>query len=135
MNLTIPEQVIDAWNSKDLKRIFGLYTVDFIREDLGTDKIYDIHNLGKVLEIYWKAFPDIHFELHDKTITSDKVVIAWKATGTHRSEFRNIPPTNKQMSFYGVSFLHMREEKISKVEYFWDEAAMLRQMGLLPYLQ
>lgn len=133
---SLAETVIDAWNTKDKNVIFSLYTEDFIREDLGTNKQYDLVGLGQVLDLYWNAFPDMFFELEDEIRgTEGKTVIVWKVTGTHKASFMNIPATNKRIIFYGISIIYQEEEKIKKVSYSWDEASMLRQMGLLPNLK
>jgi len=128
--------VIDAWNTKDKKVIFGLYTDDFVREDLGTNKKYDLEGLSQILDLYWNAFPDMVFELEDEIRGEyGKTVLIWKVTGTHKGPFMNIPATNKRIVFYGISIIHLEGEKIKKVSYSWDEASMLRQMGLLPNLR
>lgn len=129
-------QIIDAWNTKDKQVIFSLYTADFIREDLGTNKQYDLEALSQILDLYWNAFPDMMFELEDQVHGSDgKSVLVWKVTGTHKGSFMNIPATNKRIVFYGISIIYQEGDKIRKVSYSWDEASMLRQMGLLPNLR
>jgi len=133
---SLAEAIIDAWNTKDKKAIFDLYTDDFVREDLGTNKQYDLDGLSQILDLYWKAFPDMFFEMEDEIRGVDgKTVLVWKVTGTHKGPFMNIPATNKRIVFYGISIIYLKGEKIKKVSYSWDEASMLRQMGLLPNLR
>lgn len=127
--------VIEAWNSRNKAQIFSLYSNDFVREDLGTNKQYSAAAVSQMLDLYWSAFPDLHFDLEDE-ISGDqgKTVLIWKANGTHKGPFMNIPATNRHIEFYGISILHVKGDKIDKVLYSWDEASMLRQMGLLPNL-
>lgn len=132
---TLAETVIQAWNTKDKLQIFELYTPDFIREDIGRNKVYDLKALSHVLDLYWQAFPDLKFELLDQIETASKIVMVWKMKGTQRGIFMHIPPTNKVIEFHGTSILYLRDDKIHKVHYSWDEASMLRQMGLLPNLR
>jgi steroid delta-isomerase-like uncharacterized protein len=132
---TLAERVIGAWNSKDKSVIFSLYTNDFIREDIGRNKEYDLKAMSHVLDLYWAAFPDMVFELEDQIESENKLVLVWKTQGTHKGFFMNIPPTNKRIQFNGISIIHLRKDKIFKVQYSWDEATMLRQMGLLPNLR
>lgn len=129
------QSVIDAWNSKDKSLIFSLYSNDFVREDLGTNKKYAAAAVDQMLGLYWSAFPDLHFILEDEISGNQgKTVLIWKANGTHKGPFMNIPATNRRIEFYGISILHAQGDKINKVLYSWDEASMLRQMGLLPDL-
>ena len=130
------QSVIDAWNSKDKSQIFSLYSADFVREDLGTNRQYDATSVGQMLDLYWSAFPDLHFTLEDEISGEQgKTVLVWKAKGTHKGPFMNIPATNRTIEFYGFSILHLKDGQIVKVLYSWDEASMLRQMGLLPNLR
>lgn len=128
--------VIDAWNSRDKSLIFSLYSSDFVREDLGTNRQYDVAAVSQMLDLYWTAFPDLQFSLKDEISGKQgKTVLVWKAKGTHQGPFMNIPATNRPIEFYGISILHVKDGKIIKVLYSWDEASMLRQMGLLPNLR
>jgi steroid delta-isomerase-like uncharacterized protein len=132
---TLAETVIHAWNAKDKNQIFNLYTPDFVREDIGRNKTYDLKALSHVLDLYWEAFPDLRFELLEQIESEHKIGMVWKMKGTQRGVFMHIPPTNKVIEFHGTSILYLRGDKICKVHYSWDEATMLRQMGLLPNLR
>ena len=69
---TLAERVIRAWNTKDKSQIFELYTNDFIREDIGRNRMYDLKALSHVLDLYWIAFPDMLFELEDQIESENK---------------------------------------------------------------
>jgi steroid delta-isomerase-like uncharacterized protein len=44
------------------------------------------------------AFPDLHAVIHEQIAEGDKVVTRKTFCGTHRGEFRGVPPTGKQVS-------------------------------------
>lgn len=52
----------------------------------------------------------------------------------YKGFFMNIP-SSKEFSSDGISNAQIRMDKIYKFQYLWDEATMLRQMGLLPILR
>lgn len=124
-----------AWNSQDAAAVLNMYHDDFVREDVGNHQAYGKDKLLQVIINYMRAFPDIHFEVDTLLEKNEQVVVCWTATGTHKGKIMNIPATGKLVSFKGVSVLSIEDEKIKRVWYLWDQASMLRQMGLLPELQ
>jgi predicted ester cyclase len=53
----------------------------------------------QVVAGYFKAFPDMHFEIDQIIASGDYVVGRWRCTATHRGEFNaSHPPTGKSAS-------------------------------------
>ena len=134
-NNSVIESLFKAWNSHDIEGIIENYHDTFIREEMGNSRSYGTEKLNNILTEYFAGFPDIQFEIETLIQKNEKYVVCWKATGHHRGKIMNIPPTGKQISFTGVSVITLFENKINRVWYMWDQASMLRQMGLLPELK
>jgi steroid delta-isomerase-like uncharacterized protein len=134
-NISTVEKLFAAWNSHDAEQVLSFYDDAFTREDVNSNYVYGKEKLHNVVERYLLAFPDIFFNIDDLMEKGGKLVVCWTASGHHRDKIMNIPATGKYISFKGVSVLHIENEKIMNVWYLWDEASMLRQMGLLPELQ
>jgi steroid delta-isomerase-like uncharacterized protein len=132
---TTVTQLFTAWNNHDAQAILNIYHNDFEREDVGNLQVYGKDKLMKVVTNYLHAFPDLHMEIDTVVEKKEQVVVCWTATGHHKGKIMNIPATGKFISFKGVSVLNITDEKIKRVWYLWDQASMLRQMGLLPELQ
>jgi steroid delta-isomerase-like uncharacterized protein len=135
LNKTTVEKLFAAWNSHDSEQVLGFYEDNFTREDVNSNYVYGKEKLHKVVERYLLAFPDIFLKIDDIMEKDDKLVVCWTASGHHRGKIINIPATGKFISFKGVSVVRVERQKIMNVWYLWDEASMLRQMGLLPELQ
>jgi steroid delta-isomerase-like uncharacterized protein len=129
------QSLFDAWNSHNREQILTHYAEEIIRQDLTCQQQYNRLALQETIDAYLNAFPDIRFEVEKLIEESEQLVICWKAAGHHRGRIHKIPATGKFIQFRGVSVLEIREEKIMKVWYLWDEAGMLRQMGLLTELR
>jgi steroid delta-isomerase-like uncharacterized protein len=129
------DQLFAAWNSHDVKRLLDLYDDDFIREDIGNHKLYSKEQLAKTFQAYITAFPDIQFTAEKLLGCEEQITICWRATGHHRGSIMNIPPTGKYINLTGVSVIELKNEKAYRIWYQWDQASMLRQMGLLPELR
>ena len=134
-NIKIVEKLFAAWNSHNPQEVLKCYHEDFRREDVSNHFAYGKQTLLKVVESYLHAFPDVSFHIDEVVDKDGRIVVCWTASGYHRGKIMNIPATGKYISFKGVSILHIEDELIMNVWYLWDEAGMLRQMGLLPELQ
>ena len=132
---TIATRLFQAWNSGNVSAVLNLYHDDIVREDTGTRCRYKKEELGKIVNNYRVAFPDISYHIEKLIEQNDHIVVCWNASGHHKGKLMNIPPTGKFISFKGVSVLEIYDGKISKVFYLWDEAGMLRQMGMLTELR
>jgi steroid delta-isomerase-like uncharacterized protein len=132
---SLVQSLFDAWNSHDRERILAHYTEEMVRQDLTCQHQYSKSALEEIVHAYLNAFPDIVFEVERVIEESEQLVICWKAAGHHKGKIHKIPATGRFIQFRGVSVLEVKEEKIAKVWYLWDEAGMLRQMGLLTELR
>lgn len=133
-NLKIVEKLFTAWNSHNPKKVLLCYHEDVSREDVSNHFAYGKQTLLKVVESYLHAFPDVCFQINEVVEKEERIVVCWTASGHHHGKIMNIPATGKYISFKGVSILDIENERIRNAWYLWDEATMLRQMGLLPEL-
>jgi steroid delta-isomerase-like uncharacterized protein len=82
------------------------------------------------VERFLTGLPDLHFEVDDTITEKDKLVVYWTITGTHRGEFLGVPPTNKQVSFSGITINQIRNGKIIESTVIWDGLGLLEQFGI-----
>ncbi|MBX9784460.1 MAG: ester cyclase [Chitinophagaceae bacterium] len=128
------EKLFNAWNSHDAEGVLNIYHDDFVREDVGNHQVYGKDKLMHVVTNYLSAFPDLHFTVDNLVGKKSEVVVCRTASGHHKGKIMNIPATGKFISLKGVSVLNLENHLIKRVWYLWYQAAMLRQMGLLPEL-
>ncbi|HEX4958498.1 MAG TPA: ester cyclase [Lacibacter sp.] len=129
------KKLFTAWNRADVSGVINCYDKEFTREDLSSNKKHGHEQLEQIVKEYLNAFPDIRYEI-EKLIEKDQnIIVCWRANGHHKAKLMGIPATGKFISFTGVSILEIRNGKIQKVWYMWDEAGMLRQMGMLTELK
>jgi len=82
------------------------------------------------VERFLTGLPDLHFEVDDTITEKDKLVVYWTITGTHRGEFLGVPPTNKKVSFSGITINQIRNGKIIESTVIWDGLGLLEQFGI-----
>lgn len=76
------------------------------------------------------AFPDLRVTLEDQIGEGDRVATRVTFHGTHKGEFRGIPPSGKSVSYSGIAIDKIRAGKIVEM---WHEAntlSLLQQIGI-----
>jgi predicted ester cyclase len=61
--------------------------------------------------LLWKAFPDIRIMFDDIIIEGNKVACRYNLTGTHKGEFTDLQPTDKQFKVNGMTVFSFRDTK------------------------
>jgi predicted ester cyclase len=61
--------------------------------------------------LLWKAFPDIIITFDDIIIEGNKVACRYNLTGTHKGEFMDHQPTDKQFRVNGMTVFSFRDRK------------------------
>src|SRR5262245_51468545 len=132
---TYADTINRAWNSHDIEKVLNFYSSEYVGEDVGQASLLHGHDgLRAMLEMYWRAFPDLQFAVIEAVAEDSRVAIVWVAEGTHQGPIMNIPPTGHRVEVRGVSIIDVKDGMVVSGQHIWDLAGMLRHMGLLPEL-
>jgi ketosteroid isomerase-like protein len=86
-----------------------------------------------VAELYTTAFPDVVLEeVRSWTPTPDVAIMEFRVTGTHTGPLGDIPPTGRRVTGLVCNIVEVRDGLIWREHEFFDELALLRQLGLAP---
>jgi steroid delta-isomerase-like uncharacterized protein len=128
------KQIVEAWNSHDPNRILTFFTDDCIYEDVAMGVV----NRGKkeftaFINSTVADFPDFKLEGKSAFQAGDWVGSEWVLTGTFaHSSIPGMPATGKKFSVRGASIAELRNGKIKRNSDYWNMAAFLQQVGLMP---
>ncbi|MFI5420700.1 MAG: ester cyclase [Nitrososphaerales archaeon] len=89
---------------------------------------FDRDGFLKGLSDLYAAFPDGHYVNDDVVVEGDKVVTSERFLGTHKGEFRGIPPTGKQITLTAVHIDRVVGGKIVERVRMSDSAELARQI-------
>ena len=94
-------------------------------------------HLKQVITGLRRAFPDLHFELHEVLAEGDIVAFRSTMTGTHLGPLQLGPGPAVAASGHTVSVPHMHfvrviDGKGYDLWHLWDTPAMMRQLGVTP---
>ena len=79
-----------------------------------------------------QAFPDFHSTVEDQIAEGDKVATRWTMRGTHKGEFRGMPPTGNKLEITGIGIFRFSEGKVVESWDNFDQLGMMRQLGAIP---
>lgn len=134
-NLRAVADVLPYWNSRDLAGVLGFYDDAITWRNVGLEETY--HGKGEVGEFLsgmFSAFPDLHFEVTHKIARGNNVAEEWLFRGTHLGSYMGIPATGRPVQFPGMSMIELRDGKFLEDHFYYDAAAIMRQIGLMPPL-
>ena len=114
----------EIFSQGNLSNMDELFSPDIVIHD--PDK--ELHGLEQVKQGIMRlrmAFPDLHYIAEE-----DKVVIRFTGQGTHRGEFRGVPPTDKNMTYTGIMILRFVRKKVVDYWAVSDALGIYRQLGV-----
>jgi steroid delta-isomerase-like uncharacterized protein len=77
------------------------------------------------------AFSNPNFKIDEAFGKDDKVVKRWTFTGTHTGELNGIKPTNKKITFSGITIAVIADGKVIEETDFADDLGLMTQLGAI----
>jgi steroid delta-isomerase-like uncharacterized protein len=81
---------------------------------------------------FYAAFPDMHHEVELVVADESAVAVRFVLHGTHTGSFFGIPASGKRVEIAANVVLLVSERRITELFGVFDEAGLLRQLGVLP---
>jgi SnoaL-like domain len=126
-------------NSKDTSRFVSLFTDDGYFYDVGAGKKYFGPEIGRTVDIYAAAFPDMHRELYAVRSFGDYVLVELSLNGTHKGDLvipsGTISPTDKQIQAPCCDVFHLKDGKVFSFHCYVAVPVLLEQLGVFMNLQ
>jgi predicted ester cyclase len=78
--------------------------------------------------LLWNAFPDIRITFEDIIVEGNKVVCRYNLAGTHKGQFVDLQPTNKQFRVNGMTIFSFRDAKVIERWNLVDMTSLMEQL-------
>jgi len=121
----------DLWDKGEFDVADEIFVPDFVDPDPVSGQIAGLQGYKEMVGAFRIAFPDLRVKNEDVIVEEDKVVVRWKARGTHNGQLMNIPPTGKQVSLKGIDILRLDNGRIAERWGEFDALGMLSQLGAI----
>jgi steroid delta-isomerase-like uncharacterized protein len=122
------EQII---NNRKIDLVDELFAPNYVFHIPGFP-LMDKQGLKQFLQMLIAAFPDFRESIDDLIVEGEKVAGRFSFHGTHKGEFRGIPPTGKAFSVSVMNILHIDGDKISEQWTVVDLFGLMQQIGVIP---
>jgi steroid delta-isomerase-like uncharacterized protein len=125
---------LEAWNSHDPGSVAEFFSTTGVYDDRGAGVVAEgMPEIRAHVADVMTAFPDLRFELVRSAHGEDFTAGEWKASMTHRGELDGLAPTGRRVRSEGVDVATLDDEvRISHLVSYYDGAAIMRELGLLP---
>lgn len=81
---------------------------------------------------FYAAFPDMHHEIEEVFASEDRVLVRFVLHGTNDGPFFGMPATGRRVTIPAHVILHVSAGRVTTLLGIFDEAGLLRQLGVLP---
>jgi ketosteroid isomerase-like protein len=120
-NEAIIRKAYQIAEDKDVAGWIAAFTEDGTFTDESIPYTYRGPNeLGLTVEVYAKAFPDMHRELHTVYVTGNVVIVQLSLQGTHTGPLElpagTVPPTGKRMDAPCCDVFELVDGKIKRFD-------------------
>jgi len=133
-NLHIARESFAAWNAHDVEAfVKRLDTKTIWESDTFPVPFVGHEGARQFFKLYVTAFPDLHLDVEAILPAGEShVVVRWRSSGTHKGPLANIPATGRKGGVHGCTVIEVRNQKIAHAWVYFDNAHLLRQLGVLP---
>jgi predicted ester cyclase len=137
-NLESSRAFFKHFNAHDLPAINALHAEGYVSEYMpGAPGPLNEEQNGMLLQGFWTAFPDLSTDVTLEIVQGDYVVSHWVMVGTHTRPLHTpsggaIQPTGAKIRLTGSTTMEMVDGKHKRAWAFYDQAALLGPLGLLP---
>jgi steroid delta-isomerase-like uncharacterized protein len=136
-NIKVANAFFEAFNAHDLSKGHPYEADDLVLEAPGAPGPLNRQQARMYNQAFVTAFPDGHFEVHRTLVDGDYVVTHWTGSGTNTGPLvtptgQTIPPTGRKGMVSGVTISEVKNGKVTRGWSYWDQVALLTQLGLMP---
>lgn len=134
-NRDVVNAMIAALNAHDVDGMLDCYADDMEWYDIPLEQpVRGKAAVGAFLREMFVVFPDLRYVPEQIVCEDDHVVVQFRMLGTHRATYNGLPATGKAVEILSVSVITLRDGLIISDHCYFDNAMILRQMGLMPSL-
>ena len=91
-----------------------------------------LDELKSIVESYHGAFPATKVAFQMQIVDGNRVATHWTFTGTQKGSYEGLAPTNKTVSWAGISIdEYDADGKIKETWVVWDKFTLFRTLGLI----
>lgn len=127
MSSDVIQQFYDVYHQRQPDLLNNLLAPSYVGEVNGR-AIVGVEAAKGFIQTFLTAFPDVHYTLHDRISSEQKVITRWSATATHRGSFAGIEATHKPVTMLGITIFAIADNRIQALWSVWDVFGLTQQL-------
>jgi predicted ester cyclase len=127
----VVRKLADTFNNPQIREssYFNFYDNSLIIQGFPPNLPANKEGFKQFIYLLWKAFPDIRIMFHDIIIEGNKVACRYNLTDTHKDEFMDLQPTDKQFRVNGMTVFSFRDTKCTERWNLVDMISLREQLS------
>jgi steroid delta-isomerase-like uncharacterized protein len=122
----------EVQNQYKLELVDQLFDPSYKDHASGPGIVPGIEGFKQFFGMMLQTFPDLHATIHDQIAEGDKVVTRKTFSGTHKGDFRGLPPTGKQIELGVIDIFRISGGRIAEHWMQADFLGLMQQLGMIP---
>ena len=125
---------LDALNAHDIPAVLEFMRDDVVYSDMAVgERMEGRAATGEFLGLMaTNVSSDYRFDNEQVLIDGESFALVWTMSGTKDRGDERVPATGRRFAVPGVSIGRLRDGKVLEQRDYWNMAAFLMQIGLMP---
>jgi steroid delta-isomerase-like uncharacterized protein len=128
---TIVNKWLEAWPRHDAAALVACFADDAVYTSMLVGTIHGPKAIEALYQSWFRAFPDMGFQVESRLIHRNQAAILWSQSGTHMGELCGLPGSGRIFVLPGSFFMTFREGRIVSMRSIYDFTGLLVQIGIL----
>lgn len=124
----ITDKYVAVWNGANVAELDAILDSNFVYHSNNFPEVKGLDGIKKVITSTRTAYPDLKLNVEDSLFSENKVASRWHITGTNTGP-GDIPPTGKQVDFWGISIINVSNGKLTEEWVAYDRESVMEQLG------
>lgn len=120
----------EIWINRDPTAIQRLMTVDskgYLERDV---TVTGPEEFLPVFHALISTFPDLEVQIDGVVGDDQHACVRWSARGKHAGPGMGVPATGKDISFRGITWMTVKDGKVTEGWDSWNQGALLADLGI-----
>jgi steroid delta-isomerase-like uncharacterized protein len=134
-NKRLAREAIKILTTGDLDAADALYAPDYVNHQHHDPEdprdLNGVQAMKNFAQEFRQAFPDFRDAIDIQLAEADLVATRFTSVGTHRGAFMGVEPTNRELTWTGITIDRTWEGKIVESWANWDMMGMMQQLGAI----
>lgn len=135
-NKRLAARAIEIWSTGDVAVADEIFAPGYVNhQHHDPDDAQDLEGVDAIKRFaveFRTAFPDFQDTIDLQVAEGDLVATRFTSRGTHRGPFKGVEPTERRLTWTGITIDRISQGKIVETWANWDMMGMLQQLGALP---